>query len=107
MKSKIKFALVGCGRIAQRHAEHIQSKGELIAVCDIVREKADQLAAQQHAKAYYQIEDLLAREKEVDVISICSPSGLHAEHAIKALTSGFHVLCEKPMAINVQDCGRM
>ncbi len=107
MKSKIKFALVGCGRIAQRHAEHIQNKGELIAVCDIVKEKADQLAAQHHAKAYYQIEDLLAHEKEVDVISICSPNGLHAEHAIKALTSGFHVLCEKPMAINVQDCGRM
>ena len=43
MKEKIKFGIVGCGRIAQRHAEHIQSKGELVAVCDIVKEKADEL----------------------------------------------------------------
>ena len=40
----IKFAIIGCGRIAQRHAEHIAKFGELIAVCDIVSEKADALA---------------------------------------------------------------
>ncbi len=46
-------------------------------------------------------------KKEIDVISICTPNGLHAEHTIKSLKSGFHVLCEKPMAINVQDAGKM
>ena len=43
----------------------------------------------------------------MDVITICSPNGLHAEHSIKSLDAGFHVLCEKPMAINVHDCGEM
>ncbi|HNR20279.1 MAG TPA: Gfo/Idh/MocA family oxidoreductase [Bacteroidia bacterium] len=103
----IKFALVGCGRIAQRHAEHIEKNGKLVAVCDVVKEKADLLAQKYKAKAYYSIEELLAGDTKPDVISICSPNGLHAEHSIKSLNAGYHVLCEKPMAINVQDCGEM
>ncbi|MFM7856447.1 MAG: Gfo/Idh/MocA family protein, partial [Flammeovirgaceae bacterium] len=105
--NKIRFGLVGCGRIAQRHAEHIASKAELVAVCDIEEQKADALGNQYGAKVFYSLEDLLAQEKQIDVISICSPNGLHAEHSIRALNAGFHVLCEKPMAISVQDCGRM
>lgn len=107
MASKVKFGIVGCGRIAQRHAEHIHQKGELIAVCDIVEEKADQFASQYKVKAYYTIEEMLAAEKSIDVVAVCSPNGLHAEHAIKILHAGFHALCEKPMAITVQDCGLM
>jgi UDP-N-acetyl-2-amino-2-deoxyglucuronate dehydrogenase len=104
---KIKFALIGCGRIAQRHAEHIKNNGELVAVCDVVEEKASQLANKYQCKAYYDIDLMLSEEKHVDVVAICSPNGLHAEHAIKALNAKFHVLCEKPMAINVSDCGEM
>ena len=105
--SKVKFGIVGCGRIAQRHAEHIENLGTLVAVCDVVKEKADQMAEKYNAKAYYKIEDMLAAGNEMDVVSIVSPNGLHAEHSIKALNSGFHVLCEKPMAISVNDCGEM
>jgi UDP-N-acetyl-2-amino-2-deoxyglucuronate dehydrogenase len=104
---KINFAIIGCGRIAQRHAEHIATKGNLNAVCDIDLEKAVKLAEKYSATAYQNLEDLLVAEKDVDVISICSPNGLHAQHSIKALNAGFHVLCEKPMAINVNDCGEM
>jgi UDP-N-acetyl-2-amino-2-deoxyglucuronate dehydrogenase len=100
---KLRFAIVGCGRIAQRHAEHIRNKGTLLAVCDIVREKADNLAAEYNARAWYSIEDLLQKEKAVDVVVVCTPNGLHAEHAVKSLEAGFHVLCEKPMALNVRD----
>jgi predicted dehydrogenase len=107
MKGKIKFAIVGCGRIAQRHAEHIHNKGELVAVCDVVTEKAAQLGEKYKAKTYVNIDDLLSEEKNIDVISICSPNGLHAEHAIKSLKAGIHVLCEKPMALSVYDCGEM
>ena len=107
MVSKIKFAIIGCGRIAQRHAEHIHAKGELVAVCDTVSEKADQMASMYHAKAYYAVDELLAKEKGIDVVAICSPNGLHAEHSIKVLNAGFHALCEKPMAITSHDCGRM
>jgi UDP-N-acetyl-2-amino-2-deoxyglucuronate dehydrogenase len=104
---KINFAIVGCGRIAQRHAEHMKNNGELVAVCDIVPDKAMALGTAYNAKVYNDIDDLLENEKSVDVVSICTPNGLHAQHAIKALRAGFHVLCEKPMAINVHDCGEM
>ncbi len=103
----IKFAIIGCGRIAERHAEHISNKGTLVAVCDTVPQKADALAAKYSVNKYYSIEDLLAQEKNIDVVSVCSPNGLHAEHSIKALNAGFHVLCEKPMALTIQDCTDM
>jgi UDP-N-acetyl-2-amino-2-deoxyglucuronate dehydrogenase len=104
---KIKFGLVGCGRIAQRHAEHIANNGELVAVCDIEFEKAQKLGNQYNANSYKNIADLLKYENDIDVVTICSPNGLHATHSIQALNAGFHVLCEKPMAINVHDCGEM
>lgn len=103
----IKFAIVGCGRIAQRHAEHINNNGKLIAVCDIDSSKASQMAEKYAANAYTDVDVLLSSEKELDVVSICSPNGLHAIHSIKALKAGFNVLCEKPLAINVSDCGAM
>lgn len=102
----IKFALIGCGRIAQRHAEHIQNNGQLVACCDIDFPKAEKMAQTYNAKAYQSVEEMLLHTN-ADVVSICSPNGLHAEHSIAALRKGFHVLCEKPMAISVQDCGAM
>jgi predicted dehydrogenase len=106
MTKPIQFAIIGCGRIAQRHAEHIHNQGKLLAVCDIVEEKARSLANKYGAKAYSNIDELLLNEKP-DLVSICTPNGLHALHSIKALKAGFHVLCEKPMALSVQDCGEM
>ncbi len=107
MKKKINFAIIGCGRIAQRHAEHIKKYGNLVAVCDNIKSKADKLADEYGAKSYSILNELLENETQVDVISICSPNGLHAEHSIMALNAKFHVLCEKPIAIDVQDCGEM
>ena len=104
---KIRFAIIGCGRIAQRHAEHIHAYGELVAVCDIAYEKASSLAEKNKAKAYRNLEDLLKDQTDIDVISICTPNGLHAEQSIACLQSGFHVLVEKPMALNVDDCNAM
>lgn len=106
-KSNLKFALIGCGRIANRHAEHIDNIAHLQAVCDVVKEKADAVAEQYGVKAYYDVADLLANESDVDVVSICTPNGLHAQHSIQALKAGYHVLCEKPLATNVHDCGEM
>lgn len=101
------FAIIGCGRIAQRHAEHIAMKGKLVAVCDTIKERADQLAKLYNAKAWYSADEMLASEKDIDVVAICTPNGLHAEHTIKALQAGCHVLCEKPMALTVNDCREM
>ena len=109
MESNItKFALIGCGRIAQRHAEHIKKLGKLVAVCDNEFQKAKKLGEEFGARAYENINELLDNEKQnIDVVSICTPNGLHAQHSIKALKAGYHVLCEKPMATNVYDCGEM
>ncbi len=103
----VKFAIVGCGRIAQRHAKHIANYGELVSVCDIVEDKADALGKEYNANVYYNLQDMLANEPTIDVVSICSPNGLHASHSIDSLNAGFHVLCEKPMAIQLSDCGEM
>lgn len=103
----VKFAIIGCGRIAQRHAEHINKFGKLISVCDIETQKADELAALYGANPYYELSHMLENESEIDVISICSPNGLHAEHSILALNAGYNVLCEKPLAIKLEDCGKM
>lgn len=101
------FAIIGCGRIAQRHVKHIKTVGSLIAVCDSNKVKANNLGKEHNANIYNNIDDLLANEKQLDIVAICSPNGLHAEHSIKALQAGFNVLCEKPMAISVADAGKM
>ena len=106
-KSVINFAIIGCGRIAQRHAEHISKRGQLVAVCDVVEDKAQQLATTYGAKAYTSYADMLAHEPSIDVIAVCSPNGLHAQHSIDGLKAGFHVLCEKPMGLTVKECGEM
>jgi len=105
--NKISFALIGCGRIGKRHAAHIASYGTLAAVCDTDITRANELAVAYNATAYQDINDLLAQEKNILVVSVCTPNGLHAAHSIAALKAGKHVLCEKPMAISVTDCGEM
>ena len=57
------------------------------------------MANEYNTKAYYSVDDLLANEKEIDLISICSPNGFHAEHIIKSLQAGKNVLTEKPLCL--------
>lgn len=106
---KLKFSIIGCGRIAWRHAEHIHRLGELVAVGDIVQDKARQLGAKYGAADFDNIDALLAhsRATAANVVAICTPNGLHADHSIRALQAGFHVVCEKPMALTVTDCRAM
>ncbi|HTQ65416.1 MAG TPA: Gfo/Idh/MocA family oxidoreductase [Puia sp.] len=106
-KKIFQFAIIGCGRIAQRHAEHIKKIGKLAAVCDIVPERAKALGDKYGVPSFQYVADMLKETKQADVVSVCSPNGLHAEHTIKSLQAGFHVLCEKPMALSVQDCSAM
>lgn len=103
----LKFALIGCGRIAERHAEHIVKHAQLKAVCDINEERIKLFSEKYQCRAYKDINELLQHEKELDLISVCSPNGLHASHSIAALNAGINVLCEKPMAINTNDCKLM
>lgn len=107
MNKPFNFAILGCGRIAQRHAEHISNLGKLVSVCDVIPEKANAMAGKFNAEAFNSPDDMFAAHPEIDVVSVCTPNGLHAEHSVKALKAGFHVLCEKPMALTVPDCSAM
>ncbi len=107
MSAAFKFGIVGCGRIAQRHAEHIKTFGTLSAVCDTASDKAKKLGAEYGAAWFTSIDGMLSGIPDLDIISVCTPNGLHAIHSIQALKAGKHVLCEKPMALTVSDCSAM
>jgi predicted dehydrogenase len=107
LNNPIHFALAGCGRIGLRHAAQMQRYGMLKAVCDVDFSKAVELAAIHGATAYDSLDALLAVEKDINLVAVCTPNGLHARHAIQALRAGVHVLCEKPMALSTHDCGEM
>lgn len=102
--NKIKFAVIGQGHIGKRHAEMIlrNTDSELVAVCDILSAEACKISYS-NVNFYNSIDDLLANEKGIDVISICTPNGLHADMALKALNFGLHVIIEKPMALSRND----
>ena len=78
-----------------------------MAVCDIIPEKAEGVAAKFDAKPFYSIDDVLKSQIGIDVIVVCTPNGLHAEHSIKSLKAGKHVLCEKPMCLKSTDAAKM
>ena len=106
----INFAILGCGRIAKRHAELLgtgQIKGaRLVAVCDIQQDRADAFGAKYGVAAFQSIDDMLARQ-DIDVVSILTPSGMHAEHAIAVAGARKHVVVEKPMALTMADADAM
>lgn len=104
---KPNFAIIGCGRIARRHAEQITKAGYLLAVCDIIPERASELAQEFGARAYFSLDELLQKEPAVDIMVICTPNGLHAQHSILSLKYGKQVLCEKPLCINSKDAKKM
>jgi UDP-N-acetyl-2-amino-2-deoxyglucuronate dehydrogenase len=106
MNSPLNFAIIGCGRIAPRHAVEAARYGQLIAVCDIIPERAVELAKPYNARVYCSIDDLL-NENNPGVVAVCTPNGLHAAHSIKALQNGAHVLCEKPLCISSADAINM
>lgn len=101
------FAIIGCGRIAKRHAEQIAKVGKLVAVCDILPQNAAELAREYNANMYKSVEGLLLCEPTIDIVSICTPNGLHAIHSIQCLRAGKHVLCEKPLCTTVKDAKEM
>ena len=106
---KIKFALVGCGRISNNHFgsfESLQDECELVAVCDTDPAALEAAVKRTGAKAYGRYAEMLA-ETDADVIVITTPSGLHPEQAVQALEAGFHVVTEKPMATRLHDGERM
>ncbi len=108
MDRKIKFAVIGCGHIGQRHAEmvHRNQECELVALCDVL--PAKELGVDHFAVPYFtDAKDLFNAALDIDVVCICTPNGLHTTHALMALNEGKHIVLEKPMAITKSDCEKI
>jgi len=102
--SPLRFGVVGCGRVAPTHFDAIQSlgdKGTLVAVCDTDPEALARAVEQTGAEGYAQLDDML-QQADLDIVSICTYSGLHAEHGIAAAKAGKHVIVEKPMDVTLE-----
>lgn len=100
----LNFGIVGCGRIASRHADAIWARGDtrLVAVCDVSEQRAARMASQYGCEAYTDYDRMLSRP-DLDVVCVCTPSGLHAANGIQAARAGKHVVVEKPMALTMED----
>ena len=97
------IALIGCGRISKNHFESIKKFPKdlkLVAVCDIIEERAKKAGNKYGAKYYTNYEEMLERG-DIDIISVCTPSGLHPKHGIMAAQKGINVITEKPMGITL------
>jgi UDP-N-acetyl-2-amino-2-deoxyglucuronate dehydrogenase len=106
---KIRFALVGCGRIASNHFGAIQQhreRCELVGVCDIDPRKREEAAGNTDTTPYATLADMLAR-CDADAFIVATPSGLHPEQAVQIARAGRHVITEKPMATRWEDGKRM
>jgi len=106
----LNVALIGCGRISKRHSELLgnnQIKGaKLVAVCDIVYEKAEKIGEQFNVQSYIDMDDMMNKE-QVDVAVVLTPSGLHSEHVINLSKYGKDIVVEKPMALTLDDADAM
>ena len=106
---KIKIAVVGCGRIADKHFEAIRQHEkylELVSICDIDQKILDKYTASLDVDGYISMLDML-KNVEMDIVAICTPSGLHPDQTVLASEFGVHVMTEKPMATRWSDGLRM
>ena len=105
----IRCAVIGCGHIGRRHAVIIDGHPdcELVAVADIRPREALNLPMGEEVRYFSDIADLLSAGLPLDVVHICTPNGLHAEQALAVLDAAYHVVIEKPMALNRADCERV
>lgn len=106
----LKFVLLGCGRIAKRHAELLGNNqianAELVAVCDIAEEKARKIGDQFSVPYFSDMHEMLSKI-DVDVVSVLTESGYHAEHVIQIAKYKKHIVVEKPMALTLDDADTM
>jgi predicted dehydrogenase len=104
----IGFGIIGCGMISRFHAKAVAGiRGAKVVACqDAFPGAADKLAAELGCTAYHDLDAMLA-DPEVDVVTICTPSGLHMEPAVAAAKAGKHIIVEKPLDITLARCDAM
>ncbi|MFN8777029.1 MAG: Gfo/Idh/MocA family protein [Flavobacteriales bacterium] len=105
----VKFAVVGCGSIGKRHAAVLDAdpKASLVALCDVNQEARESLSAAYGGVPSFADFTEMLESTDADVVNIVTPHDLHAPMAVEALSRGFHVLVEKPMALSSADAARM
>lgn len=109
MGRKIKIGFVGCGRIFQKHFEAVKSDPgqlEVAAVCDINPDRLSVAKVDADCPGYLSFSEMIDK-CSLDIIAICTPSGLHAEQAIEASKKNIHIITEKPMATSWSDAKKM
>lgn len=106
----LKFALVGCGRIAKRHSELLGHKqignAKLSAVCDIISEKAERIGREFAVPHFTDMHEMM-RKTDIDVAVVLTESGNHAKHVLELVPYGKHIVVEKPMALTLDDADAM
>ena len=107
---KLKFALLGCGRIVSKHADALKNNinhAELVAVCDIDSTKAELIGRKYNVNYYTSYDEMLSKEN-VDIVNILTESGNHARHAVDIVKKyKKHIVVEKPMALTLDDADKM
>ena len=102
---KIRIGLVGCGRISKNHFEalsYFSDDFELVAVCDSNEAVLRNAASKYKVSGYSTFDNLITKEK-LDLVTLCTPSGLHAPHTILAANAGINIISEKPMSTKYED----
>lgn len=112
MKDKIGVGIVGAGAIAFVHVDaykQFEERCEIVAICDIFKEKAEKLRREKNLSRAAVVEDWheIASNPNIDAVSICLPPHMHSEVGISMLRAGKHVLVEKPMALSLFECEQM
>ncbi len=108
--NKLRWGLIGCGDIAQKRVAAALRElpdSELVAVSRARAEAAEEFARRFGARKWYPDWKALIADSEIDAVYVATPVYLHAEQTIAAADAGKHVLCEKPMALNVAECDHM
>lgn len=105
----IKLGLVGCGRISAKHFDvfnELSDKIKLVAVCDKIEERAKKYGEEFSVNYYQDYEKMLDSEK-MDVVTVCTPSGLHSKHGIMAAERNINVITEKPISVRLEDANAL
>ena len=107
-KEHVGFGIVGAGMIAHFHAQAIAGieKAKLVGIYSINKIKSIPFAEKHQCKAFDTLEEMLSHT-EIDIVCICTPSGIHLEPALKSIEAGKHCLIEKPLEVTLERCDQI
>jgi len=106
----MKYAIIGCGRIAKNHIKAaLDNNLNIVALCDVLEDNIDDIIEKnqiENTKKYFDYKQMIL-ENEIDLISIATESGLHAEIALYCIENNINVIIEKPMAMSLEDADKI